>query len=286
MAENIDLMVKIRTIYNQFTKTEKKVADYILSNPRKVLFQSITELADTCGVGETSIFRFCRTVGFSGYQEFKMQFSLGLSNSGDSEASPTGNITREDDLQTVVKKILYKNQQALEETAVLLNCNELGRAVDLLTRANRIIFFGVGASLTAAMKASSKFLRIEPKAICVNDAHMQAMMAATMTAEDVAIVFSHSGSTRDTTAVAALAKENGASVISITRFQKSPLTEYTDIALLCGANEGPLQGGSAGADICQTFLIDLLYTEYYRRNYEHCSINNQKTSRSVLPKLY
>ena len=76
MAE--DFLLKIRGGYNQFTKAEKKVADYILSSPKKVLFMSITELAEACGVGDTSVFRFCKTMNCKGYQEFKMLLSLSL----------------------------------------------------------------------------------------------------------------------------------------------------------------------------------------------------------------
>ena len=58
------------------------------------------------------------------------------------------------------------------------------------------------------------------------------------------------------------------------------------MTLLCGANESPLQGGSSSADISQSFLFDLLYTEYYRKNWEKCSEINRRTSQSVLNKLY
>ena len=73
-----DFLVGIRGEYNQFTKAEKKVADFILNNPKKVLFMSITELAEACGVGDTSVFRFCKTMDCKGYQEFKMLLSLSL----------------------------------------------------------------------------------------------------------------------------------------------------------------------------------------------------------------
>lgn len=281
-----DFLAKIRSIYNQFTRVEKKVADYVLEHPMEVLFMSITELSDACGVGETSVFRFCRTVGLGGYQEFKMQLSLSTQTGGGLTGHLDGGIREEDDLASLVEKVLQNNLRVLKETAALLDVQDLNRAVELMVGARRITFFGVGASLTAAMKASHKFLRIEPMAECVNDAHTQAMVAATLTEEDVAVVFSYSGSTKDTNAVAKLAHEAGAKVIAITRFRKSPLMEFTDVALLCGANEGPLQGGSSSADISQTFLVDLLYTEYYRRNYERCSQINERTAASVLSKLY
>ena len=281
-----DFTATLRSVYNQFTRTEKKVADYVLAHPRDVLFMSITELADACDIGETSVFRFCRTVGMGGYQEFKMQLSLSMQDT-DGDAGPlTGHVVPEDDLNAVVQKLLASTQRALTETANLLDTSALDRAVDLMIAARRVCFFGVGASLLTAMKAAHKFMRIDPKVSCVNDAHAQAMQASSMGPEDVAVVFSYSGSTKDTNAVAQLAKGAGATVVAVTRFQKSPLTEFTDLTLLCAANESPLQGGSSGADICQAFLIDLLYTEYYRRNKESCAAYNAKTAASVLNKLY
>ena len=67
-----NMLVEIQLSYNQFTKTEKKIADYVMKNPTKVMFMSITELSDVCGIAEASVHRFCRKVGAKGYQEFKM----------------------------------------------------------------------------------------------------------------------------------------------------------------------------------------------------------------------
>ncbi len=62
-----DLLIKIKAEYNQFTKAEKKVADYIFQNPKEVLFMSITDLAEVCGVGDTTVFRFCKTMDLKGF---------------------------------------------------------------------------------------------------------------------------------------------------------------------------------------------------------------------------
>ena len=215
-----DFIGKIRSAYNQFTRAEKKVADYITEHPREMLFMSITELADACGVGETSVFRFCRTVGLGGYQEFKMQLSLSMRDTDGEAGALTGAILPEDDLAAVVQKVLQVNQRALSETAALLDVDALAKAVAFMSAARRITFFGVGASLVAAQKAADKFMRIEPKVRCVNDAHAQAMVASTLGPEDVAVVISYSGSTKDTNAVAQLAQATGAKVIAITRFHK------------------------------------------------------------------
>lgn len=280
-----DFLTKIKAASNQFTRAEKKVAEFVLEHPKEVLFMSITDLADACEVGDTSVFRFCKTMEMKGYQEFKMMLSLSLNENKKGEGQYTGNITAQDTFADVAKKVLNNNVDALTETYSLLNEDLMEGAVECLHRAGKIYFFGVGASLLTAMKAMNKFLHIEPKVYCVQDTHMQAMQASMMEPGDAAVLISYSGATKDTIHVAELAKRAGAKIICITRFVKSPLTQFSDITLLCGANEGPLQGGSTSAEISQLFLVDVLYSEYYRRYFDECSRNNEKTAESVIEKL-
>lgn len=215
-----------------------------------------------------------------------MMLSLSLHDGKTGLVQLDGDISLEDSFPELAQKVLNTNVKALTETYSLLNEEHFSRVIDLLYQAGRVWFFGVGASVLTAMKATNKFLRIEPKVYCVQDSHMQAMVASTMNSSDLAVVISYSGATKDTIHVAELAKRAGATVVCITRFIKSPLTSYSDVTLLCGANEGPLQGGSTSAEISQLFLIDLMYTEYYKRYYSNCSKNNERTSPSVIEKLY
>ena len=282
-----DYLTKIRSVYNQFTKAEKKVADYILENPKKVLFMSISDLAEACNVGDTSVFRFCKTMNVKGYQEFKMMLSLSMRQAAPDPTAEQGqSITLQDNIEDLVKKVLAENVSAIQETYSLINLKTVSAAVDALSEAKRILFFGVGTSMLTAMTAMNKFLRIEPKVSCIMDANMQLITASTLNADDVALIFSYSGSTKDTVEIAKSAKRAGAKTILITRFQKSPLTEYADIILLCGANEGTLQKGSTSAEISQLFLVDILYSEYYRRHYQVCKENWEKTKAAIADKNY
>ena len=276
-----DFLTRIRSVYNQFTKAEKQVADFILENPQKVLFMSISDLAKACSVGDTSVFRFCKTMNVRGYQEFKMMLSLSMRKNTDSSIPEERTITLEDNIADLAGKVLEDNLSALRETYSLIDLREMTHAMDVLTDAGRIFFFGVGASMLTAMKAMNKFLRIEPKVYCAEVVNVQLMTAATLTNEDAAVIFSYSGSTRDTVKIAKLAHDNGAKTIVITRFKKSPLTEYADIVLLCGANEGSLQGGSTSAEISQLFLADVMYSEYYRRHFKRCESCRQKTAEAL-----
>ncbi|WP_019637911.1 MurR/RpiR family transcriptional regulator [Paenibacillus fonticola] len=280
----ISIFTSIHSKYNNLTNTEKKVADYVLENAASVVYMSITDLADACNVGESSIFRFCKSLSYKGYQEFKI--ALAHSTTVDNEIPQlTDQVLMDDTIDQVASKVLASNISALNETFNLLNSEKISEAIDYLLGAERILFFGVGSSLITAMEAKVKFMRITNKAECTFDSHLQMMSAALMTERDIAVIISYSGSTKDNIEVAKKAKERGATVISITRFVKSPLTSYSDLTLLCGANEGPLQGGSLSAKISQLYLLDVLYAEYFKRSKEQSVVNKESTAAAVSEKL-
>ncbi|NMB27933.1 MAG: MurR/RpiR family transcriptional regulator [Tissierellia bacterium] len=279
-----DIFSQIRLKYNSFTNTEKKVADYILENGEKVVYMSITDLAYACNVADSSVFRFCKSMDLRGYQEFKI--ALAHSISPDNQTPHlSSEVTMEDTIEELSAKILATNINALTETYNLINGEDISKAIDSMINGDRFYFFGVGTSLMTALEAKNKFMRITNKADCIIDTHLQAMSAALMTEKDVAILISYSGSTKDTLEVAKIAKERGAMIICITRFAKSPLTSYADITLLCGANEGPLQGGSLSAKLSQLYLLDLLYAEYFKRTLEQSILNKESTAKAVIDKM-
>ncbi len=279
-------LTEIQLSYNQFTKTEKKIADYVIKNAEQVLFMSISDLSDACRVADASVYRFCRTVGLKGYQEFKMKLSLSLSNDDSAEKAKGDSAPQYMGLDYILDGILETNINTLKETRRLADFDSISEVVTMMKEAKRIYFFGVGDSLLVAQIARNVFLRITNKVFCVEDPHMQAMTASMATEEDLIIILSYSGSTKDNVYVANIAKEAGAKVVAISRFLKSPLTSYTDVLLLCGSNEGPLEGGAMGTKMSQMFVIDVLFHEYYRRNHEDSKTNNRKTSRAVVEKLY
>ena len=278
-----NFILQIKASYNQFTKAEKKVADYVIANQSGVLYMSITDLADACRVGDTSVYRFCRTMKLQGYQEFKMKMSLSQAAAAPAKPSPQAPY---DNLGSMAEKIMELHMEAIKETYMLLDRDNFEKTLDMFEKAERVHFFGIGDSLLTAEEARNKFLRVTNKVSCITDPHMQSMAASLCGKEDLIVIISYSGATKDNIHVAKVAKESGARIACITHFKKSPLTAYCDSILLCGSNEGPLEGGSMQAKMSQLYLIDLLYQEYYERNFRECKRNNEATSQSVVEKLY
>ena len=102
-----------------------------------------------------------------------------------------------------------------------------------------------------------------------------------MTAKDVLFFISYSGATTEMEDILSQAKQNGATIIMLTRFCKSPGAEKSDIVLQCGSNESPLQQGSVAAKIAQFYVLDILYHEYCNKNPEISEQNKEKIMRAL-----
>jgi len=288
MKHSDNILYVINQNYHKLTKGEKKVADYVTAHPKDILYTSITDLANMCNVGDTTVFRFCKTLELRGYQDFRMKLaqSLSLDNEADNAfvRDPNDN-SHAESVQAVCQKQYTVNMAAINETYELLNHDAVDKAVSYLVQARNIYFFGVGSSAMVAMTAQNCFLRICSNVHCLHDNHLQSMVAALMSKDDVAVMISYSGSTKDTLEILQLAKGNGSKIISLTHFRNSPIAASSDVVLLSGSKEGPFQGGSTSASIAQLFLIDILYSEFYKRNYAVSQINKHKTSNAIAEKL-
>lgn len=58
------------------TVTERKIAHYIKENLGKVLHCNLLELAELIGVSDASMVRFCKSLGYKGFQEFKIRVAM------------------------------------------------------------------------------------------------------------------------------------------------------------------------------------------------------------------
>lgn len=281
--KNKSVIPKIRSEYKSLPPSEVKVADYVLENPEEIIYLSVSELATAVDVSDSTIIRFCKDVGFKGYQEFKLFIAQDLVVTIE---NINEDISSDDDLKTLSQKITYSNKQAIDETMSVLNLEDLERAINKIAEADKIQFFGVGASGITACDAKYKFLRIGKNVDCYTDAHLQAMSAATLSKNDLVVGISHSGSTKDVVDSCKIASEAGATVICITGHNKSPITKIADIKLLTATKEGPLGSGALRSKIAQLHMLDLIFTGVSLKLREQTIEYTEKTAKAVIDKLY
>ncbi|MGP3778719.1 MurR/RpiR family transcriptional regulator [Halanaerobium saccharolyticum] len=278
-----NVLPKIRSEYNSLPPSEVKVADYVLQNPEEIIYLSVSELATEVDVSDSTIIRFCKDVGFKGYQEFKLFIAQDLVVTIE---DINEDISENDDLETLSKKITFSNKQAIEETMSVLDLDALKAAIDKILNSDKIQFYGVGASGITACDAKYKFLRIGKNVDCYTDAHLQAMSAATLGENDLVVGISHSGSTKDVVDSCRIAREAGATVICITGHNKSPITRVSDIKLLTATKEGPLGSGALRSKIAQLHMLDLIFTGVSLKQKEKTIKFTEKTAKAVIDKLY
>lgn len=276
-------LLNIQSHLNGLTKAEQKVAQYILDHASDIIYHSVTELAEKADVGETTVLRLCRKLKFQGFQDFKLSLAQDLVKPLDHLHEE---VTEEDDAMALNEKIIATHIRTLEQTRELAVSEQLGKAIDALHQARSIYFFGVGSSGLTAVQAAHSFSRIGKHSSAKTDTHFQAMEAALMTKEDVAVGLSISGSTKDMIENLTLAKKTGATIIAITSNARSPITKVADIVLLMIARENPLQGSSLSAKISQLAVIDILNVAVSLRMKDDALRVREVTAKAISEKLF
>lgn len=276
-------LLAITSLLSAFTKSERKVADTVLGDPQSAVYSSITDLAERAGVGETSVIRFCRKLGFQGYQEFKLAVAQNLTTRSE---QIHGTIEEDDAPSAIVHKLAAQNAQTIQDTTALIPEHTLQEAVTLLLEADTVYFFGVASSGITALDAKYRFFRLGLDARAETDAHLMAMTASLAGSRDAVVGISTSGSTKDLVDAFRLAKQNGARTLCITSHARSPITQYADVVLLTASREAPMQGGSFAGKLAQIQVLDLLSTllALHRKDQAYTAL--EKTAKSVVDKLY
>lgn len=249
-------IARIKSSYADFSAKEKKIADFILKDPKNIIHSTINQVAEDLGVADATVFRFCKRIGFKGYQAMKIALA--------SEIVSTINDIHEkiqvgDDEKTVAEKVFRSNIRTLEETLRVIEQEHFKKAVQAILNANKIEFYGNGGSGSVAADAHHKFLRTGVHSATYSDSHLQVMSASLLTENDVAIIISHSGTNKDMLQSLAVAKEAGATTIAITTLAKSPLSQEADITLYTLSEETEYRSEALSSRLAQLSIIDALY---------------------------
>lgn len=285
-----DILTCIGERYSKLTKSEKKVAEYILKNGRETQFLSISLLAEACGVADGTIFRFCKALGYKGYNELKLALAKSSGKAErlldeDGDVDIYSSITLEDDITTTSKKLAAMYSAAVEQTCTLLDFSQVKKAATLLHGAQRIYCLGQGGSMILAKEALARFITVSNRFVAIEETHMQVMNSALLGPEDAIWFFSYSGSTRDMLDILGPAHERGAKIILVTRFVRSPAAQFADLVLVCGSNESPMQSGAMVTKVAQLFVIDMVFQEYLRVSPEDTELNLSATAEAIAKRL-
>ncbi|HGR0734299.1 TPA: MurR/RpiR family transcriptional regulator, partial [Streptococcus pneumoniae] len=209
-----------------------------------------SEIVSKVKVGEGTLNRFCKKIGYSGFQELKLKMTKDILELESQKMSS----------DTFIDEIKNNYLSIVESTRKLIDGRQIELAIKLIREANQILMIGVGSSGNAAREFESSLLRIGIISKTVIDTHFQLMHTALLKDNDLIIAFSLSGSTKEVEETLLNAKRKNVKIISITNYSSRNIAKLSDCVLLTSKKESYLEGGSLMAKASQLFIIDVICT--------------------------
>ena len=237
-------------------KSEAKVANYVLANANDVIKMRIVDLASKSEVSEPTVIRFCKAIGFDGFQSFKLQLAqqLGLGSVFTQFA-----VEDNDTVADLINKVFDTTVGSLITAREEINSEVLEQAITTISNARRVEFYGFGASGSVAADAQHKFFRLQLSSAAYTDPHIQRMSAISLGPEDVVVAISQSGETQALLQSVALAREAGANVIGLAPHNTS-LSRVCNLAIYVNMEEDLKSFTPVSSRIAHLVVIDVLAT--------------------------
>ena len=221
------MLQKLLSQLENMSPAEQRVGSYVRDNPHDVVNLQLAKLAELAKVSEPTVIRFCRSLGCSGYQEFKLRLaqSVALDSSDLFYEVKSG-----DSLPTLTGKVIDGAIGSLKSLLNQIDYHALSAAIEALEQARHIEFYGLGGSGIVAQDAQQKFLRLGKHVVAYADPHLHAVAAGLLGAEDVVVAISHSGRSRELLSSISYARDSGAKTIALTQ-ANSPLARLSLITI-------------------------------------------------------
>jgi DNA-binding MurR/RpiR family transcriptional regulator len=252
-AEPGAFLAELRTHRSELTRSEQKIADFLLQETDAAIRLSITEFADRVDVGEATITRFCQRLGLRGFQDLKLVAAQGIvPGAANSVEMPGPNR-----LSSLEHEVTRRSMVLIADTARLLPPGLLERVSLLLAHAAKIDCYGNGLSGYTARETQLGFMRIGKSCNAYSDADAQFISASLLTEHDAAMGFSHSGNAREVAYALTRARDRGAKTIAVTSQLGSPVALAADLVIPVAPGETPY-ASSVNSKIAHMFVVDLL----------------------------
>ncbi len=227
----ISSLLKLQSMLDYLNPAEQRVADYLIKNPREALTLTIHQLADKTDTSYATVTRLVKRIGFSGYKELKNNLYHDVLSYDDLDMLDLIKLSQDTSIEAVCESSFELATRALGDSYQILDPEVVRKIVECLLSANSILFIGSGLSGISARYAYIKFFRIGLRAIHESDATLYRMHASLLGKGDVLFAISSSGRTEEIVECARLAASQGATVISLSDYVLSPLSQSSQYSL-------------------------------------------------------
>lgn len=277
------IMLKIRERYNQMSKGDKRISDFVLENHDRLLGMTAADIAEVSGVSSASVIRYVKKMGAEGLDAFKLELAAFREpEEKKSEwrmADPI--LSQQDSLETICEKMQARTDTALRDFFYQLDRDALKEAVDAVKKARKIYLLGLGASYSVAYDLFHKLRRAGFDANCYQDLNMVTEFFNYIDHRDVVLAFSYSGQSKEILYSCEKAGERKARVIAVTKKGDSPIKKLAEISLSVPALEDVQRVGAFESLQTSLMMGWLIYLGVIREDFQRIEVQLVKTRKMV-----
>jgi len=238
----------------ELRKSEKVVCEFVLNDPKSIITMKTAEASEAMGISEPTLIRFCKAVGFSGFQDFKINLSQQLAAD---DYFVMYEIDEDDSIQELCEKVFDTTISEILNVRSQINQNVLEDAIEALANARRVEFYAFGGSAPVAMDAQHKFFRLKIPSSYISDPHIQFMSANSLGDKDVVVAISQSGTTSALIDSVNIVRKSGVKVIGIMP-ANTPLANICDLPLSIDVGDNNRLSKPHTSRIAYTAVIDVM----------------------------
>jgi RpiR family carbohydrate utilization transcriptional regulator len=254
------MLKRTASIRDSLSAAERRVADWVLAHPHKVVGLPLAKIAAEIGVSDPTVVRFCRSVGAAGFTDFKVRIAQNLA----SRQFVHADVRPGDDTGDIVAKVMGRSIRELTNLQQRLDTGRLEQAAAAMASAQRIDFYGIGASGSVVQDAQNKFFRLGLPCVAYHDSPTIRQAAAITDAGYAVVAVSKTGRSMDVVGACRQARTNGARVIAITS-PLSPLARAAEIAILVDIDEDTGVYTPMSSRLAQLAVLDVIQVAFALR---------------------
>ncbi|MDB1654325.1 MurR/RpiR family transcriptional regulator [Enterococcus durans] len=268
----------IKSMMEEYSSAEKKLADYIINNVEKIPTMTANELAESAGLSAPTVVRFSKKIGYQSLTDFKINISTELQTGIDEGFS---DIQPNESFYSIKNKLGNNAQVAIRETVDVLKEEKIQEVVQSLEGAETVFLYGVGASSLVVEDIVQKWSRVGKPIIFEKDIHVLLPQLVSNETKKVLWLISNSGNTADVVAVGELAKDLGIPVIALTQFGTNHLSRIADVVIQTSRpKEITNRSAATNSLLAQFVTIDIIFYLYMAKN-EQLSEKVGKTRQAI-----
>jgi DNA-binding MurR/RpiR family transcriptional regulator len=261
-----EVQARIYAHLSSLQAAEVRVARVVLEQPNVVIYKSASEVGQLASTSSATVIRCAQKMGFKGFHDLKLALANELAVFEQARAEEQERRVAGDPRTAVLVEITRAGAESVRDAGALVDAEAFDAVVSAIAEARRVVFFGVGTSAPLCQDAAYRFSAIGVLAEAPTDVHVQHVQARLLTEQDVAVIVSHTGSTRETLAAADAARGAGATTVAITSFAVSPLTERVDHTIVAGSRELALRLEAMASRLAHLALLDALLVAVANRD--------------------